>query len=77
MCVCECVCSSDRVCFTCYFSLILMALQGARHFNRAKEKLVKHTHTRHKTERRLARLRHGRLAGVCVCVCAHKEGQPG
>lgn len=49
-----------------------MALQGARHFNRAKERLVKHTHTRHKTERRLARC--GMVAGrERVCVCARSR----
>lgn len=41
----------DNVCLTWYFSVILMALQSARHFNRAREKLVKHTHTHHKTEK--------------------------
>lgn len=74
--MCVCVCSSDQVCFTCYFSLILMALQGARHFNRARERLVKHTHTHHKTERRLA---HCNMAvwreSVCECVCIKRVSQ--
>lgn len=47
-----CVCACVYVCFTCYFSMILMALQSARHFNRARERLVKHTHTHHKTGKR-------------------------
>lgn len=57
------------MCFTCYFSAILMGLQSARHFNRARERLVKHTHSPQDREERLA---HWNMVvwmeSVCVCV---------
>lgn len=79
-----CVCVSVHVCFTCYFSMILMTLQSARHFNRARERLVKHTHTHTLTTRQrreAGTLEHGGLEGdsvqVCVfvCVCISRVSQ--
>lgn len=71
-----CAGESDQVCFTCYFSLILMALQSAKHFNRARERLVKHTHTHHKTEGRLARCNIVVWReSVRECVCIERVSQ--
>ena len=48
-----------------------MALQSARHFNRAREKLVKHTHTHtHSPQDREERLAHCGMAVWRESACA-------